>query len=676
MQKERTTFIHKEHTMKNIIIFLIPLSFFAKVSLAENSISLEKVPSSDFVDLRHNSWVLREAFFGKEYNTDIVDYGSLLSDDCAFATDDNEFDINQKSPYYKEIRHNRRRVYRIRIEISEDDITYDFHKKGFVFDSDFSIWSNQFYPDEAGKFFFRKGSYIPMSEEKAHTFREEIDDSYSGISIVVDIRIYKVSEWTEKKQHSNLGKGFMLMFGADYQDINKSWRVRHRKVLVAPVRFQVPLNTKETYAVTILSHAEKRALRNAGGSYTQYNTWANYPGSQLTVDAYKALLRLGLSADSSYRKMIEAGIAQNEFVEIKKIGGSLSDLIRLKHLGLSINDYRKIQSHNGSLKEYDDAKAAGCNSLDIYLWSLTHNMASSDLHFLCGNDIAPSDIDTLFAHGHDVATFRRYYSIRRLSVSDFLRHIAPNNISTETYEMWAPHITNTEEIAEMSGYEHEDFQQYHAIAPLSATEYKQLKDDTISRSTYRTWTRHVQRIEQYTPISKYNATLQEYKYFKTFGKDVDHYLTRLAHGWRESNDYLQYKWDIGHKYLYPHRRKSLYLMLGCGVCAGLGFTMYTLAEGLPLDSAQDLYDDYQQNPSDSTWDAYKDAYKNRYNTGRAYRRTGNISFYTAGGLAILSGVAFFLRKENPHYISTAATGVHMHIGFSPNAVQLTFSKSF
>lgn len=631
--------------MKKGLFSLIMIAIGIGTAASEDKISLEVVTSSSFVDLRNASWVLREAFFAQEYNSDIVDYGSLLSDDCSFTSDDDEFQVRHKAPYYEEIKKNRDRVYRILTTISYSDITYDFNKGGYVFPTGFSVWSNQYYGDEAGKFFFKKGSYIPMPEETGRSIREELKNSYSNVKVVADIRIADVAEWTERKQHSELGKAFLLYLGADYRDVNRTWVVKHREVIVDPMRFQLYIDQRKVYDVAILSPAEKQALRNAGGSFEQYNKWSNYQGSTLTVHSYLSFLKAGVSTDAEYKSMLEAGATLDELEEMKSIGGTLPILIEAKGLGLSVQDYQAIKSRNGSLAGYSKANEAGCGELSHYLWALDRRLSFTDFSYICKHQIAPASYDSLIQSGHTLNDLQSYIAIKDITVSEFL-FLKEHGISVETFSNWAPHTPDLEELVDISSYSFREFQQYNSISELSVAEFKQLKGSLVSLRTYQEWAPYANRTGQYPLISKNNADLQEYRYFKTFGKDLDTYLSELSNGWRNSEGHKQYKWDLRHEYLHPRRRASLFMMLGSGACVGLGFIMHAASDGL-LSSSNELYEDFRSNPSSSTWDAYE----TKYNTYHVFLRIGDGSFYAAGGFAILSGIAFFVKEKNPHYIS-------------------------
>jgi len=100
------------------------------------------------------------------------------------------------------------------------------------------------------------------------------------------------------------------------------------------------------------------------------------------------------------------------------------------------------------------------------------------------------------------------------------------------------------------------------------------------------------------------------------------------------------------EYIHPRRKASLILLLTSGAFVGLGFGMHALSAGL-LSSSNELYDDFRSNPNSSSWDAYETKYK----TYHVFLRIGDGSFYAAGGFAILSGIAFFIKEKNPHYIS-------------------------
>jgi hypothetical protein len=650
------------------IFFSAP--FLAIAQNEQTKISLGEVAESGFVDIKDDSWVLREAFFAQEYNADIVDYGSLLSDDCAFETGDDEFEAKRKAPYYAEIRKNKSRIYRIMTTITGNDITYDFGRKGYVFPKGFSVWDNEYYGDEAGKFFFERNSYIPITESQAKAIRSELK-SNEDVKISADVHVFSINEWEERKQHSDLVKGWGILLGASVKDVNRTWIVKHREVILVPVRFQFYVNNSKVYDVALLSDEDKSRIRSVGGTSQDFNAWSNVPNSELTVDSYLEYHNLGITELSDYEEIVQLNIGAKELsvakrmgktleelkilktndleltelADIQKVDVSLDDLLLLKKNSLSIDDFRTIRNGGGNIPDFLTSTESGCKDISEYLRSISMQIPIDKYTYLCKQGVALDDYQKLSQNRTSFEEYKTYSDVKPVTIDEYLV-LKNDNISLENYRRWAPYIESLNDYKSAAQYDFLNFLLYNRIKPLNFIEYTTLRESSVSQHLYQEWSSTASTINQYPIIANYKADHQEYRWFQTYDKSFADYLTELKSGWRDTKNYKEFKRDLHRKYLYPERKKSFFCLLTGGACVGAGFILHAISSTY-YDNSNNSYSSYRQNPNSSTWSSYK----SDYDTYMYLLRAGDISFYAAGGFAIISGFTFFIKKDNPHYIA-------------------------
>lgn len=659
----------------------------------QNKMSLGEVAESDFIDIRDDSWILREAFFAQEFNADIVDYGSLLSDDCAFETKDDEFEIRKKASYYSELRKNRTRIYRIMTTITGDNITYDFGRKGYTFPKGFSVWDNEFYGDEAGKFFFERSAYIPIAEDIAKAIRSELK-SDADVKIAADVHVFTVNEWEERKQHSDLVKGWGILLGASASAVNRTWIVKHREVILKPIRFQFFVKNQKVYDVALLSDEDKSRIRSVSGSPQDFNAWSNVQGSELTVESYIEYHKFGITSQSDYENLVQLGISlkdiatvlkmgrsiddlkvlkQNnlelsELADIQQTGGTLNELILLKKNSISIEDYKSIKAGRGTIADYIACNEAGCKDIAVYVRSISMQIPLDKYTYLCKQGVGLDDYQKLAGHNTTFEEYKTYSEVKPVTIDEFLT-LKNDRISLDTYRNWAPHIEDVADYRRAVSYAYADFQAYNRIRPLTFPDYSVLKESLVPLRLYQDWSSTASSIQQYPLISTYKADHKEYQWFQTYDKSLDGYLSELQSGWRESKDFKEYKRDLHRQYLYPARKTSLVRFLTGGACVGAGFVLRAISSSY-YDKSLSSYNSYRQTPNSGTWSDYK----SNYDTHMYLLRAGDISFYAAGGFAILSGLTFFIKKDNPHYIAQiGSTNVQMAITPNINGINVTLS---
>lgn len=636
----------------------------------EQKSSLRDVAGSDFIDISGDSWVLREAFFAQEYNTDVVNYSYVLSSDCSFETGDDEFKVKEKGQYFSEIRRNRNRVYRIMTAMTNNDIKYDFKFKGFIFPKGTNVWGNDYSEGGAGNFFFEKGSYIPISEIAAKNIRVELGEE-EAVKISADVRVLAVNEWEEKQKLTEYGKRWASLLGASSRDVNRTWKVKHREVILKPIRYRFMVNEKKVYDVAILSEDDKARMRSVEGSPADYNAWSNVPGAELTVEAYIQYHKYGVSSLAAYQEVVQLGITaveiasilqmgktvddlktlkQNgieisELADMQKAGGNLDELIVLKKNGLTIEDYASIISGKGTLSDYMQGCEAGCKDISEYLRSITMQLSVDKYAFLCRQGVALDDYQKLSANNTTFEEYKAYSELKAITMDDFIR-LKQEGISLDMYGNWSPYIDDVEDYKRAGSYNLSDLKAYHQIYSLNFKDYAALKEASVSLQLYQEWCNTANSVQQYPMISKYEADQREYRWFQTFGKTLDDYLSELRDGWRESINFKEYKSDLHKPYIHPRWKTSLLSFIAGGACVGTGFILRSMSKTY-YDNSMSSFNSYREKPDSSTWSEYV----SDYDTYKYMLRGGDILFYTAGGLVIFSGYLYLKKESNPHYIS-------------------------
>ena len=100
--------------------------------------------------------------------------------------------------------------------------------------------------------------------------------------------------------------------------------------------------------------------------------------------------------------------------------------------------------------------------------------------------------------------------------------------------------------------------------------------------------------------------------------------------------------------------RKLHSILTGGACVGLGFGLNAISDNFQSKLPSD-YLTFQNAPTQENWNTYK----TNYNAYSYLQRGSDISFYAAGGFAILSGLTFFI-KENTRTIWHCSLNVLMY----------------